>query len=106
MYDFNNNALPASFANTWMSNRNLSIVDNLDNARPLRNDTLLNVPFVRLEHFLKFPLSDYPRLWNDFNNAVMANSRGLFKELLKGYFIDKLNNMPICNRLLCPACHL
>jgi hypothetical protein len=106
MYDFNSNALPASFVNTWMSNRSVRNVDNFDNVRPLRNDTLLNVPFVRLEHFLKFPLSDYPRLWNEFNNAVMANSRGLFKELLKGYFIDKLNNMPICNRLLCPACHL
>jgi hypothetical protein len=106
MYDFNNNALPESFSNTWMSNRIVRNPDNLDDVRPLRDDSLLHVPFVRLEHFLKFPLSDYPRLWNDFNHAVMANSRGLFKELLKGYFIDKLNNTPICNRLLCPACHL
>jgi hypothetical protein len=105
MYDFMNNLLPESFSNTWMSNASGRNVEGID-IRLLRDDNLLYVPFIRLEHFLNFPLADYPRIWNDFNNAVCANSRGVFKCLLKDYFLEKLSNVPLCQRLLCPACHL
>jgi hypothetical protein len=68
--------------------------------------TIACPPFVRLEQYLKFPLSDFPRMWNDFNKDVSSNSRIVFKSLLKEYFLEKLSNVPICNRVLCPACHL
>jgi hypothetical protein len=106
MYDFINKLLPVSFINTWLTNAAVRNADPLANDRSLRNDHYLHVPYVRLEHYLRFPLADYPRLWNDFNNAVSANTRGTFKSLLKDYFLEKLNNVPTCNRLLCPACHL
>jgi hypothetical protein len=106
MYDFMHNLLPDSFSNCWRTNATVRNADRPDNDRPLRDDHLLYVPFVRLEQYFKFPLSDYPRMWNDFNNAVSANTRGTFKSLLKEYFLEKLNNVPMCNRLLCPACHL
>jgi hypothetical protein len=106
MYDFTNNLLPVSFNNTWTTNLNVRNAGNEHSQRTLRNDHLLNVPFVRTEHLLKFPYSDYPRIWNEFNNAVLANTRGTFKGLLKEHFVDKLSNVPVCNRLLCPACHL
>jgi hypothetical protein len=105
MYDFTNKLLPESFSNTWMSNATVRNVDGTD-IRLLRDDNLLYVPFIRLEHFVKFPLADFPRTWNDFNNAVSANTRGVFKSLLKEYFLDKLSNVPMCQRLLCPSCHL
>jgi hypothetical protein len=104
MYDFVNKLLPESYSNTWITNAVARNVGNNDN-RILRDDHLLHVPFIRLEHYLKFPLSDFPRSWNNFNNAVTANSRGTFKCLLKEYFLEKLSNVPVCQRLLCPACH-
>jgi hypothetical protein len=81
-------------------------VNLLNNERVLRDDHLLNIPFVRLDHYLKFPLSDYPRLWNEFNFAVASNSRVSVKNLLKEHILEKLSNIANCNRLLCPTCHL
>jgi hypothetical protein len=106
MYDYTHEQLPESFYNTWMTNQALRNIDNPDNDRVLRDDNLLNVPFVRLEQYLKFPLSDFPRLWNDFDNAVLTNSRNSFKIMLKEHFLEKLSYTPNCTRLLCPACHL
>jgi hypothetical protein len=105
MYDFKNNLLPVSFCNTWSTNASVRNVEG-NEIRLLRDDNLLYVPFIRLDHFLKFPLADYPRTWNDFNNVVSADSRGVFKCLLKDHFLEKLSDVPLCNRLLCPACHL
>jgi hypothetical protein len=106
MYDYTHDILPESFCNLWLTNLALRNVDNNDNVRTLRDDDKLNVPFVRLEQFLSFPLSNYPRLWNEFDNAVLAATRSNFKTMLKEHFLDKLSNTPNCNRLLCPACHL
>jgi Ribosomal proteins 50S-L15, 50S-L18e, 60S-L27A len=74
--------------------------------RTLRDDKLFNIPFIRLEHYSRFPLADFPRTWNNFNMEVAANSRNMFKSLLKENLLSKLSDVVLCNRLLCPVCHL
>ena len=49
MYDYLNEKLPKSFANTWNRNNDL-------NRRTIRNGNLLNVPFGRNDLFLKTSL--------------------------------------------------
>jgi hypothetical protein len=80
MYDYCNDLLPLSFRNLWATNAERRNRENtVEIFRNLRNDKLLHVPFVRLEHFMTFPLAEYPRLWNDFNNYVLAPNRNTFK---------------------------
>jgi hypothetical protein len=107
MYDYCNNLLPLSFRNLWPTNVERRNRENtVEIYRNLRDDNLLHVPFVRLEHFMKFPLAEYPRLWNDFNNSVLAPNRNTFKIMLKEYLLSNLSVSVTCNRLLCPVCHL
>jgi hypothetical protein len=107
MYDYTNDLLPLSFEKIWLSNaerRNPEQNGNVN--RNLRDDDLLYVPYVRLEQYLRFPLADLPRMWNNFNNVVVAPNRNLFKNLLKEHLLSSLSDVVTCNRLLCPACHL
>jgi Reverse transcriptase (RNA-dependent DNA polymerase) len=106
MFDFANDLLPESFKNLWVTNLIRRRESQLNYDRTLRDDHLLYVPYVRLEHYYKFPLADFPRVWNEFNFAVSSNSRTSFKSLLKEYFLEKLSIIINCNRLLCPTCHL
>jgi hypothetical protein len=109
MYDFANDLLPLSFKNTWVTNavrRNADQIQNRYEIRILRDDNLLYIPFVRLEQFIRFPLVDFPKLWNTYSNLVVAPSRNVFKTLLKNHFLSSLSDTINCNRLLCPVCHL
>ena len=105
MYKFCSATLPNSFANTW----------KLNSERPqgaqrmqLRNHNEIFVPSTRLTSTEKSPLIAYPRLWNNFGESKIKESASLpsFNYNLKIFFISKLSNVPICNRLLCPTCHL
>ena len=58
MYDYVNLKLPGSFDNAWETN-------NARAGRVLRNANLFNIPFIRLESQRNFPISNFPRLWND-----------------------------------------
>jgi Reverse transcriptase (RNA-dependent DNA polymerase) len=102
MYDYTNNLLPISFENTWNSNANR----RNETVRTLRDDDQLYVPLIRLEHFTKFPLAEFPKIWNEYSTIVNAPSRNIYKSLLKEYFLSLLNDRVVCERLLCPACHL
>jgi hypothetical protein len=106
MYDYCNNLLPISFKNIWLTNAEKRNLENEASERNLRDDNLFYVPYARLQQFFKFPLSDLPRTWNNFNNEVVANSRNSYKNLLKEHFLSKLSEIVICDRLLCPVCHL
>jgi hypothetical protein len=105
MFDFAHGNLPLSFKNMWRTNFDLR---NSENPMALRNDHDYYIPFIRLDSFVKFPLSEYPRLWNEFesNEIKSIDSRNLFKKLLKEHFFDKLADSITCDRLLCPSCHL
>jgi hypothetical protein len=105
MFDYTQNLLPKSFENLWITNASRrNINPNYD--RILRDDDLLYVPPTRLDHFSKFPLSEYPKIWNEYKTIVAAPTRNIFKHVLKDYFLSELNERVICNRLLCPVCHL
>jgi hypothetical protein len=107
MYDYRHDLLPQSFRNIWLTNAERRNRENpIEAYRNLRDDNLLHIPYVRLEHFMKFPLAEYPRIWNDFNNAVVAPNRNLFKSMLKELLLSNLTESITCNRLLCPVCHL
>jgi hypothetical protein len=106
MFDYENGHLPVSFHNMWSTNATRRNLVNPNLQRNLRDDHLYSVPFVRLEQFMRFPLSTYPRIWNDFNQTVMAQTRNNFKTLLKEHLLSKLSLSVTCNRLLCPVCHL
>ena len=58
MYDYVHQRLPCSFDNLWKKN-------NTRANRVLRNANLFNIPFIRLESQKHFPISNFPRLWNE-----------------------------------------
>jgi Reverse transcriptase (RNA-dependent DNA polymerase) len=105
MYDYKNNLLPLSFANLWPTNAERRNQERED-ARQLRDDHLLAVPFIRLEQYFRFPLSDLPRTWNTFSQNIVAPSRNIFKCMLKEHYLSLLSNNVLCTRMLCPVCHL
>jgi hypothetical protein len=106
MYDYRNDLVPISFKNVWLTNAQKRIHDNPLNVRTLRDDHLYAIPYIRLDHFFKFPLADLPRMWNEFNFEIAAQSRNIFKTMLKEHFLSCLTENVVCQRLLCPVCHL
>ena len=48
------------------------------------------------------------RLWDDFpdHEIKFIRNRTEFDVQLKNHFLSMLSVVPMCNRLLCPACHL
>jgi hypothetical protein len=104
MFDYKNTNLPISFLNVWPTNFELR---NDVNPIQLRNDNELHIPFSRLDSCKRFPMYDFPRTWNNFDDEIKAlNSRSQFKKATKKFFLDKLSDTVVCNRLLCPSCHL
>jgi hypothetical protein len=104
-----NNLLPLSFRNLWPTNAERGNQENTPAFnRNLRDDNLLHVPFSRLEHYRKFPLAEFPRIWNDIitRNNLISPSRNVFKNSLKEHLLANLSESVTCNRLLCPVCHL
>jgi hypothetical protein len=106
MYDYSHNLLPKSFDNLWVSNAVRRNINQNNYDRILRDDDSLYIPMSRLEHYSKFPLNDYPKIWNEYKPVVSAPTRNIFKNLLKVHFLSQLQDRVICDRLLCPVCHL
>ncbi len=73
----------------------------------LRNDEEYYVPLARTVAITNQPLICYPKLWNEFDEPCKLNNNKIkFKRELKKYFLNKLETNYICERLLCPQCHL
>jgi hypothetical protein len=106
MYDYSHNLLPKSFDNLWVSNAVRRNINQNNYDRILRDDDSLYIPMSRLEHYSKFPFNDYPKIWNEYKSVVSAPTRNIFKNLLKVHFLSQLQDRVICDRLLCPVCHL
>ena len=97
--------LPHSLSNEWESNENRRQDPNL---AILRNKDDLFVPFARTNFAEKLPLTSFPKIWNKLDNPYLTIIRNKieFKIKVKKYFIEKLSENFICQRLLCPRCHL
>ena len=114
MYDYINHKLPCSFDHIWQ--RNNQRADRL-----LRNARSFDIPYVRLQSFKNFPLSEFPRLWNEIiisntNPNVLHNnieidiytfteimSKRQFSKKLKKLLLDKLTLL--CRRDNCAECN-
>jgi hypothetical protein len=105
MHKFNHKYLPVSFTNVWHTNE---FRRNDEYEIVLRNQSQLDIPFVRLSSSLRQPLVNLPKTWVNFSNEVIKaeTNQLLFKSKLKESLLNELPNEIICNRLLCHACHL
>ena len=58
--------------------------------------------------FKNHPLYRFPKLWHDFSNyeIKIQCEKKIFNGMLKKFMISTLLDVYICDRLLCPACHL
>ena len=81
MHQIRNNLAPRSFHNTWTLNLNRDIL--------LRNENDFQVPPFRINIVKRFPLCNFPIVWNEFENPLikevlnpMAFSRDLKQFLL------------------------
>ena len=95
---------PSSFDNLWTRNEERRRL--LEHS--LRNTNDFFIPPTRLVSTDSFPLVLFPRLWNNFDDAILKNivSKTEFNFKLKCYFLKDLSENFKCNRLLCPNCHL
>lgn len=102
--------LPSAFNDTWIKNsqRQVNENGNDDIARRLRNRDELYLPPCRLTTIAKFPYYNLPRIWHNFDNETIKIIRNKpeFNQSLKKHLLHMLNDTVICNRLLCPSCHL
>ena len=99
--DFRNNNLPRSFAHSWVT------VGERSNFRyPVRNANDYDIPNFRIELVKRLPMCRLPLTWNSFNhNSIkIVRSRNSFKKQVKEKLLENIET--VCNRLLCPSCHL
>jgi len=97
---------PSSLHNVWLKNRDLRIRTGTYN-RELRNDDDFHVPFSRTNQIERFPLSTFPKIWNELPAEITFIRKPTeFKEKIKTFLLEKIPQNFICNRLVCPTCHL
>jgi len=103
MQRFTQKFLPESFDQKWVRNEIRNIGDN---EIQLRNSAQLQPVFSTLFSLDKFPLFNYPKIWQEFTDEQIKIIRKTsdFDSKLKQYFLDDLSSTVNCDRLLCPAC--
>jgi len=105
MQKFTQGFLPVSFNDVWVTNRIRRVgQEHVE----LRNNDDLNIPYARLTSTERQPLCNFPRMWTTFPDDQIKFIRNIieFNKKFKEYFLKCLNDTPMCNRLLCPNCHL
>ena len=97
---------PSALHNIWIRNRERRQLDN-NYLYELRNDNDFYIPYSQTDFISRLPLHHLPTLWNSLppDLQIICNKYE-FNFKLKNYLIDLLSETPICNRLLCPNCHL
>jgi len=103
MQRFTQQFLPDSFNNTWIRNEIRTIGEN---EIQLRNHAELQPNFSTYSTLDKFPLFNYPKIWQNFSDEQIKFIRNKteFDSKLKTFFLNDLSSTVNCNRLLCPAC--
>ena len=105
MQKFTQGFLPLSFNDVWITNA----IRRADQDQvELRNKDDLNIPFARLTSTERQPLTFFPKIWSSFPDEQIKFTRNVkeFNKLLKNHYLNMLSSVPVCNRLLCPHCHL
>jgi len=105
MQQFTQKFLPIALENSWITNN----IRRENQAHVvLRNDDILNIPFARTSTTSRLPLTSFPKLWTEFPDKQIKFIRNKpeFNFKLKKYFIDMLNPLVRCGRLICQDCHL
>ena len=101
MFKFSKNILPTSFNTMWLQNY------ERQNLQQLRNMNDLFIPRINIKRLERFPFAYFAKLWNNLWQEIKdINSKSLFCNNLKEYFLSNLAGNVTCNRLLCPQCHL
>lgn len=127
MHSFTYKLLPEAFNDTWTTNADMRalrgggagvgdgphdeggpyIGPNLEPRHNLRDDDNYHISFYRTDQLSRFPLFNFPRIWNDLPiDLKVLPSKKQFLVNIKLYFVNKLNDTDYCTRLLCPVCHL
>jgi len=105
MQKFTQGYLPPSFNDIWVTNA----IRRADQDQvELRNADDIYIPFARLSSTVRQPLTEFPRLWASFPDEQLKFTRNVieFNKNLKIHYLNRLSATPVCNRLLCPHCHL
>ena len=100
MHQIRNNLAPRSFQNTWTLNRNRDIL--------LRNENDFQVPPFRINIVKRFPLCNFPIVWNELENPLIKEILNpmAFSRELKQFLLEDLPDSVRCERLFCPVCSL
>jgi len=103
MQRFTQEFLPESFNQTWVRNQIRNIGEN---EIQLRNFNQFQPVFSTLVSLDKFPLYNFPKIWQEFTNEQIKIVRKTseFDAKLKQYFLNDLSSTVNCERALCPAC--
>ncbi len=110
MQKYKQGFLPAAFKGMWQTNQERHEVD--PQPQPLsiilRNSSNLYVPFAKLSFSQKQPFINLPKTWLalDNENIKIIRNKIEFNIKLKLHLFSLLSESVVCNRLLCPVCHL
>ena len=98
--------LPVSFNEVWITQEARRQNENVEYL--LRNSENFYVPLSRLFILDRHPYFSFPKIWEQFKEESIKIFRDKiqFNFKLKEYMLGKLNENFVCDRLLCPHCHL
>jgi len=101
------NFSPISLRNMLQTNLEKRQEQGENNNLHLRNDGDLFIPTFRTLQLEKFPPCILPKLWNTLPPEVQIIRRKRdFDVSLKDWFLSKIPEDFVCNRMLCPSCLL
>ena len=83
MHNFNHGKLPISFAETWITNRTRN--PNLE----LRNADDLYVPGHNYATTKRFPIYNFPKIWNEAENVKFSPSLKGFLKNVKSALVSQ-----------------
>jgi hypothetical protein len=103
-YSFHFNYIPKAFINTWIAVRQKR-TDHTDNFTDLRNDNDYYIPRYRTDMISRMPLFNLPKLWNLYSPELAdTHNKHIHSKAVTLNFLEKLNSILTCNRLVCPSC--
>jgi hypothetical protein len=100
--------LPPLLSKMWTTNGDRRNQEQIVEGARFWNNSDLYVPLVKYNYLDNSLIFGFPRLWNEFDDSStkLIHSKTEFNSKLKNYFLETLADNYVCNRLLCPHCHL